>query len=47
MSADCIRADDAERYPIVKDGKIMWNETVNANCSRDSRRAVRSIAIPH
>src|SRR5215471_10229391 len=29
--------------PIVKDGKIMWNETVKANCSRDSRSAVRSI----
>src|SRR5271155_196108 len=31
--------------PIVKDGKMMWNETVNANCSRDSRSAVRSIRI--
>src|SRR6516165_4410434 len=31
--------------PIVKDGKMMWNETVNANCSRDSRSAVRSIGI--
>src|SRR5215831_8329941 len=31
--------------PIVKEGKMMWNETVNANCSRDSRSAVRSIAI--
>jgi hypothetical protein len=29
--------------PIVKDGKMMWNETVNANCSRDRRSAVRSI----
>src|SRR6516162_10028838 len=32
--------------PIVKDGNMMWNETVNANCSRDSRSAVRSIGIP-
>src|ERR1700758_5313704 len=32
--------------PIVKDGKMMWNETVNANCSRDRRSAVRSIRIP-
>src|SRR6266481_8387370 len=31
--------------PIVKDGKMMWNETVNANCSRDSRSAVRSIGL--
>src|SRR5882762_5279043 len=31
--------------PIVNDGKMMWNETVNANCSRDRRSAVRSIAI--
>src|SRR5271169_6228516 len=31
--------------PIVKDGKMIWNETVNANCSRDSRSAVRSIRI--
>src|SRR5215472_1062712 len=31
--------------PIVKDGKMMWNETVNANCSRDRRSAVRSIGI--
>src|SRR5215469_13746589 len=32
--------------PIVKDGNMMWNETVNANCSRDRRSAVRSIGIP-
>src|SRR6516165_11998697 len=25
---------------------MMWKETVNANCSRDRRRAVRSIGIP-
>src|SRR6516165_4854543 len=31
--------------PIVKDGKMMWNETVNANCNRDRRSAVRSIGI--
>src|SRR5271166_2416694 len=31
--------------PIVKDGKMMWNEMVNANCSRDRRSAVRSIGI--
>src|SRR6516165_11124192 len=31
--------------PIEKDGKMMWNETVNANCSRDRRSAVRSIGI--
>src|ERR1700756_2083914 len=31
--------------PIEKDGKMMWNETVNANCSRDSKSAVRSIGI--
>src|SRR5271165_26296 len=31
--------------PIVKDGKMMWKETVNANCSRDSRSAVRSIGL--
>src|SRR5246127_2535549 len=31
--------------PIVKDGKMMWNETVNANCNRDSKSAVRSIVI--
>jgi hypothetical protein len=24
---------------------MMWNETVNANCSRDKRSAVRSIGI--
>src|ERR1700720_2128817 len=29
--------------PIVKDGKMMWNDTVKANCSRDSKSAVRSI----
>src|SRR5215472_14737483 len=32
--------------PIVKEGKMMWNETVNANCNRDRRSAVRSIGIP-
>src|SRR6516162_2832822 len=32
--------------PIVKEGKMMWNETVNANCNRDSRSAVKSIGIP-
>ena len=31
--------------PIVKDGKMMWNEMVKANCSRDRRSAVRSIGI--
>src|SRR6266849_3722408 len=31
--------------PIVKDGKMIWNETVNANCSRDRRSAVRSISL--
>src|SRR5215471_5290631 len=31
--------------PIVKDGKMMWNETVYANCNRDRRSAVRSIVI--
>src|SRR6516225_2621019 len=31
--------------PIVKDGKMMWNETVKANCNRDRRSAVRSIDI--
>src|SRR6266699_3731402 len=30
--------------PIVNDGKMMWNETVNANCSRDSSKDVTSIA---
>ena len=25
--------------PIVKDGNMMWNETVKANCSRDSSNA--------
>src|SRR5215472_9463314 len=25
---------------------MMWNETVNANCNRDRRSAVRSIGIP-
>ena len=29
--------------PIVNDGKMMWNETVKANCSRDSSNAERSI----
>src|SRR5271154_6163134 len=31
--------------PIEKDGKMMWNETVNANCSRDKRSAVRFIGF--
>src|SRR6516162_5526214 len=31
--------------PIVNDGKMMWKETVNANWSRDSRSAVRSIGL--
>jgi hypothetical protein len=31
--------------PIVNDGKMMWNETVNANWSRDSNSAVRSIGV--
>jgi hypothetical protein len=31
--------------PIVNDGKMMWKETVKANCSRDRRSAVRLIAI--
>src|SRR6202162_85161 len=31
--------------PIVNDGKMMWNDTVNANCSRDRRSAVRSIGF--
>src|ERR1700730_15658405 len=31
--------------PIEKDGKMMWKEMVNANCSRDRRSAVRSIGI--
>src|SRR5258708_204839 len=30
--------------PIVNDGKMMWNEIVNANCSRDRSKAVTSIA---
>src|SRR6202051_1290700 len=30
--------------PIVNDGKMMWNETVKANCSRDSSNADKSIA---
>src|SRR6266851_749698 len=30
---------------IEKDGKMMWKEMVNANCSRDRRSAVRSIGI--
>src|SRR5882757_1352052 len=30
--------------PIVNDGKMMWNDTVKANCSRDSRSAVVSIS---
>src|ERR1700730_11432118 len=29
--------------PIEKDGKMIWKEMVNANCSRDRRSAVRSI----
>src|SRR5512142_1151342 len=29
--------------PIVKAGKMMWNEMVKANCSRDRRSAVGSI----
>src|SRR5580704_3057559 len=29
--------------PIVNDGKMMWKETVKANCSRDSSNAERSI----
>src|SRR6516165_10540235 len=31
--------------PIVKDGKMMWNATVDPNWIRDSRSAVRSIGI--
>ena len=33
--------------PIVNDGKMMWKETVNANCSRDSSNAERSIVRPY
>ena len=29
--------------PIVNAGKMMWNEMVKANCSRDRRSAVGSI----
>jgi hypothetical protein len=29
--------------PIVKDGKMMWNEMVNANWSRDRSNAVTAI----
>jgi hypothetical protein len=29
----------------VKDGKMMWNATVDPNWIRDSRSAVRSIGI--
>src|ERR1700746_1899581 len=32
--------------PIVKDGKMMWNEIVNANWMRESRRAVSSMESP-
>src|ERR1700730_1768344 len=31
--------------PILKAGKMMWNEMVNANWSRDRISAVRSIGI--
>ena len=30
--------------PMEKDGKMMWNEIVKANCSRDSSNAVTSMA---
>src|SRR5258706_14914951 len=26
---------------MLKEGKMMWNETVNANCTRDRKRAVQ------
>src|SRR6516165_2952646 len=32
--------------PIVNEGKMMWNEIVNANWMRDSRSAVKSIGVP-
>ena len=32
--------------PIVNDGKMMWKETVKANCSRDRSNAERSIVHP-
>jgi hypothetical protein len=31
----------------VNDGKMMWNETVKANCKRDSSNAERSIVRPY
>jgi len=31
--------------PIEKDGKMMWNEIVNANCRRDNRNARLSTVI--
>jgi hypothetical protein len=33
--------------PIVNDGKMMWKETVKANCSRDRTNAERSIVRPY
>jgi hypothetical protein len=30
----------------VNDGKMMWNDTVKANCSRDSISAVVPITPP-
>ena len=32
--------------PIVKDGNMMGNEAVKANCRRDSNKADKSIALP-
>jgi hypothetical protein len=29
--------------PIVNDGKMMWNETVKANCNLERRSALSSI----
>jgi hypothetical protein len=30
---------------MVKAGKMMWNEIVKANCSRDRRSASKSTAV--
>jgi hypothetical protein len=32
---------------MVNDGKMMWKETVKANCSRDRTKAERSIVRPY
>src|SRR5260370_27735792 len=31
--------------PIVNEGKMMWNDTVKANCSRDNKSAVHIMSL--